>query len=145
MVDGADTGAGGRESFGYYQQNGYQTGDVNTNKDGGYGSVTGLDCSGFVGLAWYRTDKKYATSTLHEITHDITKSDLKSMDALNSSGYHTVLYSGQSSTGVYTKESTTDNGGKSQNYHRTWTWLDNNKFKPIRYDKIVDDGTPLPM
>jgi hypothetical protein len=144
-ADGADTGAGGRESFGYYQQNGYQTGDVNTNKDFGYSSVTGLDCSGFVGLAWYRTDKKYATSTLHEITHDITKSDLKSMDALNSSGYHTVLYNGQSSTGVYTKESTIDNGGKSQNYHRTWTWLDNNKFKPIRYDKIVDDGTPLPM
>lgn len=144
-ADGANEGAGGRSSFSTYQNQGKQTGDVNTNKPGGLSSVTGLDCSGFVGLAWFRTDKKYSTSTLSEITNSITKSDLKLMDALNSSGFHTVLYVSSTTDGISTKESTTDNGGRSQNYTRTWTWLQNKGFTYIRYRLIVDDGLPLPQ
>ncbi|QHE50867.1 hypothetical protein [Pontibacillus sp. HMF3514] len=143
--DAHDIGAGSRNSFNYYQQNGYQTGDVDTN---GYGvsSVTGLDCSGFVALAWYRSDKKYSTSSLYEITHNITKSDLKYMDALNDSGFHTLLYVNSGSNGIYTKEATTDGNQSAQDYSRTWYWLEtSNDFIPVRYDRIADDGDPLPI
>lgn len=144
-ADGVNEGAGGRSSFLTYQSQGKQTGDINTNKSGGISSVTGVDCSGFVGLAWYRTDQKYSTSTLSQITDPITKSNLKNMDALNAVNFHTVLYTSSSTDGIYTKEATTDNGGRSQNYFRSWTWLQNKGFTYIRYKRIVDDGNPLPQ
>lgn len=90
-ADAHDYGAGGRSNFGTYQSQGFQTGDIDWN-DYGVSSVTGLDCSGFVGLAWFRTDLKYGTSTLSNISHAITKPQLKHMDALNDSGFHTLLY-----------------------------------------------------
>lgn len=41
---------------------------------------------------------------------------------------------------------TTDGGQKAQSYNRTWSWLETtHDFVPIRYDKIVDDGVPLPI
>lgn len=142
--DGATEGSEGRNTFGTYQSQGRQTGDVNTNKSGGNSSVTGLDCSGFVANAWYRIDKKYSTSTLSQISNSITKANLKRSDALNASGFHTVLYMNNTADGISTKEATTDNGGRSQNYSRTWTWLDSRNFISIRYRGIVDDGDPLP-
>ncbi|WP_053368055.1 hypothetical protein [Bacillus sp. FJAT-27245] len=144
--DGKDYGAGGRKTFVTYQATDkIQTGDVDT-ADFGVSSVTGLDCSGFAQLAWLRTDKKYSTSSLSEITISISKSNLKYMDALNHAGFHVVLYNGASSDGIYTKEATTDGGQKAQSYSRTWYWLETtHKFVPIRYTRIADDGTPLPQ
>lgn len=135
--DGHDTGAGSRESFSYYQTQGRQAG--NTAKLV-HSDVTGVDCSGFVQLAWNRIDKKYGTSTLGDISSRITKASLKYMDALNKSGSHVVLYNSQSGTTVLTKEATVDGAGhKAKNYSRTWTSLDSGGYVPIRYTNIVDD------
>lgn len=144
-ADGVNEGAGGRNSFLYYQSLGYQTGDVNTNKPSGFSSVTGVDCSGFVGLSWYRTDIKYSTSTLHQISNIIDVTELKHMDALNSSGFHTVLYQSSTRDGVNTKESTIDNNGRAQDFYRSWDWLTTYGLTEyLRYKRIVDDGLSLP-
>ncbi|WP_281888083.1 hypothetical protein [Paenibacillus sp. YYML68] len=135
--DGHDEGTGSRESFGYYQSRGYQTGDIDTN---GYGvnEVTGLDCSGFVGLAWHRTDQKYGTTTLGNIASNITVSNLKPMDALNDAGFHTLLYKSDTSNGINTYESSTDDQ-RVGSHSRTWYWLGTtNDFVPIRYNNITD-------
>lgn len=135
--DGHDIGAEGRQSFSYYQKLGRQAGNtaklVNSN-------ITGVDCSGFVQLAWNRIDKKYGTSTLGNISSRITKASLKYMDALNKSGSHVVLYNSQSGSTVLTKEATVDGAGdKAKNYSRTWASLDSGGYVPIRYVNIVDD------
>ncbi|CAG9622038.1 hypothetical protein BACCIP111883_02829 [Sutcliffiella rhizosphaerae] len=145
--DGLDYGttAEKRGTFSSYQSNGSPTGDVNTNHSS-VSSITGVDCSGFAQLAWFRIDKKYATSTMSQITSSINKANLKYMDALNHSGYHIVLYNGEGSGGVNTKEATVDGKGAAQTYSRTWAWLETtNKFVPVRYNRIVDDGGALPL
>lgn len=147
-ADGKDYGAGGRSTFAKYQATDkIQAGDVNTSKSGGLSSVTGVDCSGFVQLAWLRIDKKYNTSMINtELTFSITKTNLKYMDALNQAGFHVVLFNGNSSSGIYTKEATVDEKEKAQSLTRTWNWLEvSNNFKPRRYNRIADDGSPLPQ
>ena len=61
--------------------------------------TAGLDCSGFVSQAW-ETSQKYGTSTIYQITHDISAGGLKRADALNDAGSHIVLFAHQSDAGI---------------------------------------------
>ncbi|NOK63126.1 MAG: hypothetical protein GFH27_549323n149 [Chloroflexi bacterium AL-W] len=68
----------------------YQAGDIGT--AGVESCLRGVDCSGFVTRAWGRSDKKYGTSTLHEISTALAdKWSLKEGDIMNYSSSHVRL------------------------------------------------------
>jgi MYXO-CTERM domain-containing protein len=54
--------------------------------------TTGVDCSGFVSRTW-KTSTKYGTSTIHEVSSQITTNSLLAGDALNDAGNHVTLFS----------------------------------------------------
>ena len=61
--------------------------------DGILDCTVGLDCSGFVSKAW--GVGHHTTSSMHEISHDISFSSVKEADAFNIPGYHVVVFGGK--------------------------------------------------
>jgi len=84
----------------------------------------GMDCSGFVTRVWRRTDQKYSTSTLPNISTAISNSSLLQGDILNDAGSHTVLFNYATSTGLYIWEATKTNSYDRVVYRHTgWSYV----------------------
>jgi hypothetical protein len=63
------------------------------NQGGQYGGYR-EDCSGFVSMCWETAKPGYVTSTLHEVSHPISKEALQPGDALLCASEHVVLFGG---------------------------------------------------
>lgn len=115
--------------------NGYWAGNVNCPSTGYVSKTAGVDCSGYVGNCWGETTK-YSTSTLSQISTEITYSSLQKGDAINKSGSHVVLYEKADGYGSYILwESTTDTGYVT-NTTRTVTQLEKDKYVAIKYKYV---------
>ncbi len=84
----------------------YKAGD--TSSGATLSCARGVDCSGFVTRVWQRTDKKYGTSTLYQISTPLSNySNLLEYDIFLKSG-HVMLFRYYSGSGYYVSEATTD-------------------------------------
>ena len=99
--------------------------------------TVGVDCSGFVSQAW-ETSQKYGTSTIYQVSHDISVSDLKRADALNNSGSHIVLFAYESDAGLPIHYETYGTV-VLVDYDQGWSSFDS--YEAIRYDDIEDGPT----
>ncbi len=99
-----DTVAG----YNWYIDNGYQAGNINTSQPS---CARGVDCSGFVTRAWGRSDTKYGTSTIHQISHSIPGHwNTKQGDIMNEFHTHVRLINRIDANGAAIWEATTDSG-----------------------------------
>jgi len=112
--------------------------------DGILSCTTGQDCSGFVSRCW-ETSKKFATSTLAEITDPLSSvAELKAGDALNKAGSHVVLFD---SMGIGGKPLFYESAGGSvrkawYNGSSSWNYLEG--YIPVRYKFITDEAVIIP-
>lgn len=67
---------------------GYGAGSQET--DGILACTSGVDCSGFVSMAWGAGH--FTTSSLHQTSAQITKADLLPGDVLNQAGFHVAVF-----------------------------------------------------
>lgn len=110
--------------------------------DGVLGCTVGHDCSGFVSRVW--KTGHYSTSTMDNISHVISASDVEPADAFNIPGYHIKLFELQQANG---DPRFVEAAG--YNVHVTFwdSWSSINGYTPIRFDSITDanpwysDGT----
>jgi len=96
--------------------------------------TVGVDCSGFVSQAW-ETDQKYGTSTIYQVSHDISSSSLRRADALNNSGSHIVLYAYETAGGIPVHQ---EANGELVFTDVDQGWSAFSSYTPIRYDDIAD-------
>lgn len=61
--------------------------------DGILDCTVGLDCSGFVSKAW--GVGHHTTSSMHQVSHEISLGSVKEADGFNIPGYHVVLFGGK--------------------------------------------------
>jgi len=101
--------------------------------DGILDCTVGLDCSGFVSKAW--GVGHHTTSSMHQVSHEISFGSVKEADGFNIPGYHVVLFGGKvpgnwpifyEAIGYFTQLNAV--GG--------WATVDG--FQPIRLDSIQD-------
>ncbi len=105
--------------------------------------ATGIDCSGFIGYCWGITNKKYGTSTIHQVSDALDdpefqmETDMRRGDALNLPGNHIVLFDTLASNGnaiIY--EATGGRVRKVRRIEREWQYFKNKGYKPIRFEKV---------
>lgn len=97
------------------------------------------DCSGQVSNAFHAT-QSYSTRSLHNITHEISKSSLLPGDALNCYDYHTYIFCGWangSRTAAFTFEESGSRGAVGREVSGYPFYSDGRNWKPVRYDKVV--------
>ncbi len=108
--------------------------------DGVLSCTSGLDCSGYVSKCWDAGHN--TTSSMNDISSIIAQASLLPGDALNTPGYHVVLFSHLLGTGepvlyeaVGYNTHINTNGG--------WSYVSG--YDPIRYDNITGTtvGNPL--
>ena len=129
-------------SFNSYMDQSYTAGDIHTS--GVESCSRGVDCSGFVTRAWGRTDKKYGTSTLNQISYQLSStSALLAGDAMNKAGSHVRLFDKFANNGVYCYEATTGSGYDRVVY-RYLSWSSMSGYVPIRYDSVESGAPPTP-
>ncbi|MEM6631830.1 MAG: hypothetical protein AAF694_19295 [Bacteroidota bacterium] len=109
--------------------------------------ATGIDCSGFIGYCWGITDKKYGTSTIHQISETLEDStfqmetDMQRGDALNLAGKHIVLFdtlAGNGNAIIY--EATGGRIRKVRRIEREWKYFKDKGYKAIRFKKLCLAG-----
>ncbi len=134
-------GLDGTQDFNTHLLDGKKPGSYSN--EGVISCATGIDCSGLIGYCWGIANKKYGTSTIHQISVDLEDStfniatDLKRGDALNLRGKHIVLYDTIASNGkaiIY--EATGGRIRKVRKTERDWRWFIDKGYKPIRYEKL---------
>jgi MYXO-CTERM domain-containing protein len=131
-----------------YDWGGYVTlGEFDDQLDDGYGAgshswhgvlscTTGVDCSGFISMAW-ETDH-YSTSTFADgPTSEITWSQVKRGDAVNDAGSHVVLFTHETDAGwpVFYEAA---GGAEKVRLNATGGWSYVDGYQPIRFDDITD-------
>jgi streptogramin lyase len=132
---GWDTGAMYKDGMAAGRQAGDICGDGTCDSDPVLSCARGMDCSGFITRVWRRTDKKYGTSTLSEISHTISKSNMLAGDILNKAGSHVVLFHKTTSTGLYIWEETKTSSWDRVVYrHTSWSTWD--LYTARRYNEI---------
>lgn len=102
----------------------------NVKASGGYKSGTaGVDCSGYCGSAVGYTTKP-GTYGIQSDTHSHTLSERDSMDIYIKASSHVLFYRSERTdkTGIVSYEATTTGDDKSQQTHRTYTWLSTNGY-----------------
>ncbi|TWP51605.1 hypothetical protein FKR81_15580 [Lentzea tibetensis] len=99
------------------------------------------DCSGHTSMAWGLT-QSHTTWTLHEVSREIPRSDLKPGDALNKFDEHVAIFAGWSDA-AKTKPIMLNHGGPGKAHVAVWSADYAARFKPIRYNNIVEDA-PAP-
>ncbi|NOK60721.1 MAG: hypothetical protein GFH27_549297n322 [Chloroflexi bacterium AL-W] len=116
---------------------GYKAGNTNT-AYGKLGCSRGVDCSGLVTRAWGRSDKKYGTSTLPEISTALPDQwSLKEGDIMNDFVTHVFLIRSIDDGGANVYESTVD-AGLDRVVYRYLPWGAFNGFQPNRYNNLCD-------
>ncbi len=134
-------GLDGTEDFMTHLLGGKKPGSYSN--EGVISCATGIDCSGFIGYCWGITNKKYGTSTIHQISEPLDDSefrmetDMQRGDALNLAGNHIVLFDSLASNGnaiIY--EATGGRIRKVRRIEREWQYFKDKGYKPIRFKKI---------
>lgn len=115
-----------------------RVGNINTSTSGRVSNTYGLDCSGYVSRCWGLT-KKYATSTISNVSTQISYSNLKQGDAINKSGSHVVLYDYSDGSGNYILYECTKLNQYDRVSHtiRTISSLQSDSYVAIRYNGIT--------
>ncbi|MFH1132489.1 MAG: hypothetical protein V1754_14225 [Pseudomonadota bacterium] len=108
--------------------------------DGVLSCTAGLDCSGFVSKCW--DAGHYSTSTLHEISSQITQAEILAGDVFNQSGYHVVLFSHTLGNGdpIFYEAA-----GYNVHINITGGWSSVSGFTPRRYNEIQGTTTSNPL
>ncbi len=98
--------------------------------------TTGVDCSGYVSMAW--ETGHYSTSTFDDgPTHTIGWSDLERGDAINDAGSHVVLFAHETDAGWPVFYEAAGSAEKVRlNASSGWSYVDG--YEPIRFDDIED-------
>jgi hypothetical protein len=127
-------------------KNNYTIGDLNTEDDNAVdGCSSGVDCSGFVSMAWYAG--YHWTAILHEISTELgSTSELLPGDALNKPNSHVRLFEQYVENGVKVVESTVGKD-RMRVVVRNISWGEagyEEGYRPIRYDSVCPDDLPPP-
>ena len=111
-------------------------------EDGILACTVGLDCSGYVSKCW--DIGHYTTSSIPDITTTISQAQLEPGDAMNTAGYHVLIYAGTLAGGwpVWYEAM-----GWNVAVNTFGGWADVAGFVPVRYESIQDTpksdlGTP---
>ena len=115
-----------------YLEEGYGAGSHSWH--GSLWCTVGVDCSGFVSQAW-ETSQKYGTSTIYQVSSEISSSSLTRGDALNNSGSHIVLYAYETAAGIPVH---VEANGELVFTDVDQGWSAFSSYVPIRYDDISD-------
>jgi hypothetical protein len=114
-----------------------------SHQDQGVSECTaGVDCSGFVSLAWKQT-RKYGTATIGEIASLLNVDVLTGLekgDALNRSGVHIVLFDSYNPDGtVNVWEASGSHSRVVFSANQNWSRfrVKNKEYVPIRYKAAV--------
>ncbi|WP_448544486.1 hypothetical protein [Roseiflexus sp.] len=121
--------------FNSSMDSGLQAGDINRTEES---CSQGVDCSGFVTQAWGRTDQKYGTCTLPDISTSLPdKWSLREGDIMNRCEHHVFLIRAIDANGATVYESTTDENLDRVVYRRL-PWSRFNGYQPRRYNGLCD-------
>ena len=128
------------ENFDRKLSEGYTAGDV-TGTICTSSCATGVDCSGFVSRCWGLTSK-HSTSTLHNVSSEISKNNIKKGDIYNKKGSHVVLFDSFSSSGTpFIYESVYGYPHKVYYHESLWSYLDG--YVPRKFNNIEESGIVL--
>jgi len=97
------------------------------------------DCSGYVSMAWGLSKPGYTTFTLPEVSHAISKADLKHGDILLNRAEHVVLFGGwtdASHSHYVAYEETRPGEGTVKRVTPYPYWYQTSSFLPYRYNHI---------
>jgi hypothetical protein len=97
------------------------------------------DCSGYVSMAWESSKPGHVTSTFHEISHQITKSELVPGDCLLYAAEHVVLFGGwtnKEQTEYQAYEETKPGEGTVTRPTPYPYWYSQSDFLPYRYNDM---------
>ncbi len=108
--------------------------------DGILSCTSGLDCSGFVSQCWDAAHN--TTSSMSSIASPILQADLLAGDALNTPGYHVVLFSRLLASG---EPLFFEAVGYNTHINTTGGWSYLSGYDPIRYDGITGTTAGNPM
>ncbi|MFC4856946.1 hypothetical protein, partial [Actinophytocola glycyrrhizae] len=100
------------------------------------------DCSGYVSMIW-GLRLSYTTSTLHQVSHEIPRAELRTGDALLRLGNpgHVALFIGWADA-AKTQPRVREQAGDTGTTERVWSAANAATYTPIRYDKIVESSSP---
>jgi len=97
------------------------------------------DCSGFVSMAWGIGGPGKTTSTLPEVSHAITKDELKEGDVLLDTAEHVVIFGGWTNAAkseYMAYEETKPGEGTVKRATPYPYWYNTAAFKPYRYNNL---------
>jgi hypothetical protein len=139
-----------------YPQNNWNEFFSNINVTSSGKHAYGNDCSGFVSICW-KLPARYTTSSFESgigtywsslgPIGSVQSVNLLLGDALNSSyDGHMVMFLNYNSTGINTMEQTISGPNHlAKNWTRSYTYLVNQKYHPIRRNQIVESTTKAQM
>lgn len=113
-------------NYGDAMSKGKFAGNINTSSCCWVAGTAGLDCAGFVGVAWKLTDTKRNTEGLAALTTQINQNQIQYMDAAYWPYRHILVFGESydpSKTSIITYESTTDGDDKVKVWTRSWAYL----------------------
>lgn len=102
------------------------------------GKTYRADCSGFVSMSLHAT-RSYSTRTIGEISHPITKAELKPGDFLNAYDWHVVLFvrwTDAKHTKYLAREQTSAVGGTVERVLPYPHYTHQSEYVPMRYNFI---------
>jgi hypothetical protein len=97
------------------------------------------DCSGYVSMAWGLSQPGYVTSTLPQVSHPISKGQLKPGDIILNRAEHVVLFGGWadgSQSHYIAYEETRPGEGTVRRVTPYPYWYSTSSFLPYRYNNI---------
>lgn len=100
--------------------------------DGILSCIAGVDCSGYVSMAWGAGH--YTTSSLHETSSQITTAQLLPGDVFNKAGYHVAMYTHMLQSG---EPALIEAAGYNVHVNTFGGWSYVNGYVPRRYSGIT--------
>ncbi len=100
--------------------------------DGILSCIAGVDCSGYVSMAWGAGH--YTTSSLHETSSQITTAQLLPGDVFNKAGYHVAMYTHTLQSG---EPALIEAAGYNVHVNTFGGWSYVNGYVPRRYSGIT--------
>ncbi len=97
--------------------------------------TTGVDCSGFVSEVWETSH--HTTTSMKQVAHNISISDIRPGDAFDKFGSHIVLYAGKSANGTPVFYEAAGSASKVRR-NSTGGWSYVSGYQPIRYNWVQE-------
>jgi len=109
-------------------------------EDGILDCTVGLDCSGFLSKVWQLGH--YTTSSMHQVSTQISAGELMPADGFNDAGNHCAMHEDLMATG---EPSMIEAGGYNVHLNVTGGWSHVNGFLPRRRDGISGSSGAAPV